>query len=1247
MPRLIVEKGYDKGKSIPLSPKGAFVFGRDTSAQVQIRDPMASRTHFKIESRTDSVWISDLQSLNGTLLNGQPVREARLKGGDLIRVGETMYSFLEDDGGADPLIQQRIGGYRILERVGRGGMGTVYKAEQIDLQRIVALKIISPEHVQKKDFVELFVREARAAAKLNHPNIVQVYDVKKFNDLYYFSMEFVPGGSVQELLSRQRKLPVPDAVRMILDAARGFEYAHKKDVIHRDVKPDNFMIGESGQIKIGDLGLAQRLGEKLSTDDDRTVIGTPHYIAPELVLGKPADYRSDIYSLGATMFRMIAGFTPYQAPTVSELVNKKVREDSPSLAGSTPGVPPRLSAVCAKMMARRPEERTSSMSEVIADLERAVQEPERKIAPVKFFRESRRFPVSAAILAVLVAGAAVAAMAVIRNRSDAPDGGRPPAAFREGPEDEKSAELKLDLARVMKAKLDPKSPEDFLEVIKLFEVIVERWPGSPWAEAAARDLEELRGRRREFAADQRFAALEQADREAWSRLLQAFQSGQEDLAEAEQSMQAYRNFSLEEEAQGTGAAQKAAARAERIRQWKEELDRRRTSFEATRAAVEALLQEGRYQVAWELYDKYVSDTPAVKPEPKDRYNTLLYDLLARREQERILEMARRRYAEIERLSRQHEEAGDFAKAIEVLDPVIRDSVAEPAKKALQRSEALSARWSEAKQLAARRLAEERSRREADDARDFEAYSRKWRKLVLDFDPRPAAEEAARLGAAAVGDAFPRLEAWKDRAARRGFELKLLADFKDTMVRLWNDSKNQGVYRAYTYGRMSGTIVQATDRQLSIRLAGGGRGDIPYRDLLQPPDELANFLQYLQICWRGGDVRWNMGLAILCFECGHFERAAEQIKYLEKTGDAEAQRFVNDYRPLAEEQRYHDCDEVEAQKHFDRLLAGMRETDPPGGIRPDPDRALAALRTRYAHTTLYANQRAKIEEIEKILSERGGKERERKIREERYRKIQGILGTVQADVKAREESITAAIRNLSDPVEMRYHLGEALHAHRDLKGSTASLVEALNTAVKRVPPSDRRGPDPAAYLMAGTGVGLMRNYVLSRQTQAANEVREKVSRHLCDDAGKEHEWWTRIKAEFDQWVKEYHAVIAKYGEKLEPLEDALRNDADAPRLWTLAAHRETLRDYIAARGLYQALIELYPDYSEVKNGNALYRLAEATFRFHDLPRAKELYQKVQLEHPQHPKVTADRRVFDGVASRLNQCADLEKKMQSLK
>ena len=329
MPQLVVEKGHDKGKAIPIPGGGTVIIGRDSSTALPLRDTMTSRMHCKIQELDDGYYLTDLESMNGTFLNGEKVRETiKLDHGDLIKIGDTLFTFQSDESSATSLAGQRIGGYRIIERVGRGGMGTVYKAEQVDLQRIVALKVISEEHTKDKDFVDLFIHEARAAAKLNHPNIVQVYDVKRHNEYYYFSMEFVAGGSVQEILNKQKKIDADQAVQMVLDAARGLDYAHKKGIVHRDVKPDNLMLSETQMIKIGDMGLARGLEEKVGPEEETSVIGTPHYIAPEQVLGRRADFRSDTYSLGATAYRMLAGVAPFSAPSVRDLVNKKVREDA-------------------------------------------------------------------------------------------------------------------------------------------------------------------------------------------------------------------------------------------------------------------------------------------------------------------------------------------------------------------------------------------------------------------------------------------------------------------------------------------------------------------------------------------------------------------------------------------------------------------------------------------------------------------------------------------------------------------------------------------------------------------------------------------------------------------------------------------------------------------------------------------------------------------------------------------------------
>ena len=381
MPRLVVEKGVDKGKEVLVTPALSIIVGREVAiapGNIRLTDTMVSRTQFRILCKDGAYFLVDEDSRNGTFVNGNRVKEERLDVGAKIELGETMMSFLADTeetkrGGR---VGQMIGGYRVVERVGRGGMGTVYKALQLSLNRVVALKLLADELVRDQSFINLFIQEARAAAQLNHPNIAQVYDVNRVAErdayIYYFSMEFLPNGSVQDHLAKEKKVTPKRATRIILDAARGLEYAEKKKIVHRDIKPDNLMIGEDGIVKICDLGLAKKLDPAINVKDDKEqgcVFGTPHYVAPEQALGKPADHRSDIYSLGSTFYRLLAGQTPYQGASAREIVIAKVKTEPVPLVQMDPTIPANLIAIVEKMMKKTPEERYQSASEVVLALE--------------------------------------------------------------------------------------------------------------------------------------------------------------------------------------------------------------------------------------------------------------------------------------------------------------------------------------------------------------------------------------------------------------------------------------------------------------------------------------------------------------------------------------------------------------------------------------------------------------------------------------------------------------------------------------------------------------------------------------------------------------------------------------------------------------------------------------------------------------------------------------------------------------
>ncbi len=1238
MARLIVEKGHEKGRSIPLLAKATTVFGRDTSANVQIKDTMASRQHFKIEPRADGPWLVDLQSMNGTLLNGHPAKESKLNPGDLIRVGETMYSFLADDAGDDPLIGQRLGGYKILERVGRGGMGTVYKAEQIDLQRIVALKIISEDHLKNPEFVDLFVHEARAAAKLNHPNIVQVYDVKKANELYYFSMEFVPGGSVQDLLNNKRKIPIAETVRMILDAARGLEYAHRKEIIHRDVKPDNFMLGEGGAIKIGDLGLAQRLGEKLSADNENSVIGTPHYIAPEQVLGKPADTRSDVYSLGSTMYRMIAGFTPFQAPSVRELVNRKAREDAIPLHSALAGIPEKLSQICANMMTRLPEQRTQSMTEVIADLEAWTREEKEGGAAVREpAPHSRKLLVAAVgLLTVVLVGGVIAARVMLKNEKPAVSATDKPAVESGDPES------KLDRAVGEENRLEDRKPDEFEAVIQRYDEIATRWPDTHFAKDAARRRDALKARRTSLLAARGLAALDELDREAWKQLVQLFQGGREDLAEAHKRVREFRAFADDPAWKGTEATPQAARRADAISSWIKEVEKRRVAFEKLKAEVDGMTGELRFRDAWEKCNEFISDIAAYPAASKDRYTTLLYDVPARRLQENIVGQASRSLDDAVQKAAALESKGEFAKAVELLQAATRHTLKDPADRAKALGEEINKRWTTANQLAAQRAAEEQVRLATLDRRDFDAAARRWREHVLRFDPKPALAEAQKLGKPAP-DRFPRLAAAEARVASRVEHLRLLAEFKELLIRGLNAAPPTLPNRI-TLDKLPGTIVKASETHLTVAFSQSSHVDHSFGELLAGgagSAKTAQFLDYLRGAGKNADARWALGLGVLCLELGLYERAAEELKPAEKSPDDATRKLLAELRPMAENLRYPDSDEIEAQKHYERLLLALK--DPVSSPRFDIAKTLDILRTRYGETEYFAAQKSRLDEIEKERTDRDARERERTVKAERHRRILAARGRVQAETKARESDITRGLANLKDPIEQRFHYGESQCGFGNLKGSTQALVDALDLGFRKFPPLDRRNytdPNSILFWVARTGGSLMRNFYLQRQESRAADVRNKIDAKFDD--GLEFAPWTAYKAAYDLWAQQAADRLKRHGDKLSLLEKELVENPDAKVLYELAEAHDVLRNAVDARGLYEALMKEFPDFDKVKSGDALLRQAEMTWQLRDAPEAEKLFMRVKAEYPANPRV-ANPAAYDSVDVRIKQCNELRNKM----
>ncbi|MHC4199772.1 MAG: serine/threonine-protein kinase, partial [Planctomycetota bacterium] len=265
-----------------------------------------------------------------------------------------------------------IAGFELLEKLGEGGMGAVYKARQISMDRLVALKTLSQQLAQDEEFTARFIREARTAAMLDHVNIIRGLDVGSEGDVHYFAMEFVEGESVGGILERDGKMPEDRALHIIIQVARALECAWTtKQIIHRDIKPDNILVTKGDIAKVADLGLAK------TTDNESTMMtrtgvamGTPHYISPEQARGeKNIDIRTDIYSLGATLYHMLVGAAPFSGSSAMAVITKHLTEPPVPAHVANPDVSEALSSVVGVMMQKEPAARYADPAQLLEDLE--------------------------------------------------------------------------------------------------------------------------------------------------------------------------------------------------------------------------------------------------------------------------------------------------------------------------------------------------------------------------------------------------------------------------------------------------------------------------------------------------------------------------------------------------------------------------------------------------------------------------------------------------------------------------------------------------------------------------------------------------------------------------------------------------------------------------------------------------------------------------------------------------------------
>jgi beta-lactam-binding protein with PASTA domain/tRNA A-37 threonylcarbamoyl transferase component Bud32 len=314
-----------------------------------------------------------------------------------------------------------LGRYKIVERIGGGGMGVVWKANDLILDRHVALKILRPEMSEDEDFVLRFRREAKAAASLSHPNIVSIYDVGEDQGLHFIVMELVEGETLRDKLNREGRLEPEEALNIAAQICLGLAHAHNNNIIHRDIKPQNILLTELGHVKVADFGIARALGVVSTTSTD-LVVGSASYLSPEQARNGQVSARSDLYSLGVVLYEMITGKLPFTGDSPVAVALQHVEARAPSVRETVPDITVEIEDLISKTLAKNPGERFQSAGEMLQSIRKARSalyrtEPEFTAkgdgAMARRGRRKRSTPTAVKVLAVFVVlGIAIAAYAI-------------------------------------------------------------------------------------------------------------------------------------------------------------------------------------------------------------------------------------------------------------------------------------------------------------------------------------------------------------------------------------------------------------------------------------------------------------------------------------------------------------------------------------------------------------------------------------------------------------------------------------------------------------------------------------------------------------------------------------------------------------------------------------------------------------------------------------------------------------------
>jgi eukaryotic-like serine/threonine-protein kinase len=375
MPKIVLKYNDKVIKEITLTDD-VVTIGRKPDNDLVIDNLAVSSHHARIAKLDDGFVIQDTGSTNGIFLNGEKIAQHALKYGDQVMIGKHFVVF-QDEAAAPPVAARsggpRFGRYEVVRELGSGAMGTVYLGKDTVGHRTVAVKTLRPAGVDEQEVAsmkERFFREAESAKQLSHPSIVKVYDAGEENGTAYFAMELLDGITLRDFCAKRGSVSVKRAMEIAAQAADALAYAHAKNVVHRDVKPENIMILSNGELKITDFGVAKLMDA--SQTQSGVVLGTPNYMSPEQLVGQKVDGRSDLFSLGVVFYELLTGVRPFQARNISEML--RLHETHQPAAPSTlrADVPPPVDAIALRALRRDVTERYQQGEAMAKDLRGAM-----------------------------------------------------------------------------------------------------------------------------------------------------------------------------------------------------------------------------------------------------------------------------------------------------------------------------------------------------------------------------------------------------------------------------------------------------------------------------------------------------------------------------------------------------------------------------------------------------------------------------------------------------------------------------------------------------------------------------------------------------------------------------------------------------------------------------------------------------------------------------------------------------------